>query len=194
MAIPIPIPHRPSGFLLGDAAAQITIDAFIDIQCPHSRTIWPTLIEVSNHYKIKSVSLRVHLITLSNHRQAWDMSLGLFALADGDANKFYDFATFIYERQAQFYNGPFFHKTHDDLIQLVADFAKEHSGADREKFINKMTDSDIYVQARTPIRFAATKAVWATPTLFINNAGKVPVDHNSNLTQWQAVIDPLLNA
>jgi hypothetical protein len=28
----IPIPHRPSGFLLGDAAAQITIDGFINIQ------------------------------------------------------------------------------------------------------------------------------------------------------------------
>jgi hypothetical protein len=29
-------------FLLGHAAAQITIDAFIDIQCPHSLAIWPT--------------------------------------------------------------------------------------------------------------------------------------------------------
>lgn len=190
----IPIPHRPSGFLLGDAAAQITIDAFIDIQCPHSRTIWPTLLQVSEYYLGKSVSLRVHLITLSNHRQAWDMSLGLFALADGDSQKFYDFATFMYERQPQFYNGPFLHKTHDDLIQLVTDFAEEHSSIDRGKFFNRMNDSDIYVQARTPIRYAATKAVWATPTLFINNADKVPVDHASNLAQWQAVIDPLLLA
>ncbi|HBY84346.1 MAG TPA: hypothetical protein DEO86_00565 [Colwellia sp.] len=190
----IPIPHRPSGFLLGDAAAQITIDAFIDIQCPHSRTIWPTLLQVSEYYQGKSVSLRVHLITLSNHRQAWDMSLGLFALADGDTQKFYDFATFMYERQPQFYNGLFLHKTHDDLIQLVADFAEEHSGIDRGKFFNRMSDSDIYVQARTPIRYAATKAVWATPTLFINNADKVSVDHASSLAQWQAVIDPLLLA
>lgn len=189
----IPIPHRPSGFLLGDAAAQLTIDAFIDIQCPHSRTIWPTLLEVSKHYKGKSVSLRVHLITLSNHRQAWDMSLGLIALADGNADKFYNFATFIYERQAQFYNDIFLHKTHDDLIQLVADFAKEHSGIDREQFLKRMGDSDIYVQARTPIRYAATRAVWATPTLFINNAGKVPIDQKSSLAEWQAVIEPLLH-
>jgi protein-disulfide isomerase len=190
----IPIPHRPSGFLLGDAAAQITIDAFIDIQCPHSRTIWPRLLEVSNYYKGESVSVRVHLITLSNHRQAWDMSLGLFALADGDAVKFYDFATFIYERQAQFYNGEFLHKTHDDLMQLVADFAEEHDSLNRTKFIERMSDNDIYVQARTPIRYAATKAVWATPTLFINNANKVPVDHKSSFADWQAVIEPLLPA
>jgi protein-disulfide isomerase len=190
----IPIPHRPSGFLLGDAAAQITIDAFVDIQCVHSRTIWPTLLEVSKYYKHKPVSLKVHLITLSNHRQAWDMSLGLFALAEGDAKKFYDFATFLFERQAQFYNDSFSHKTHEDLIALVADFAQDHANVDRETFINRMKDNDIYIQARTPIRYAATKAVWATPTLFINNAGKVPLDHNSSLAEWKAVIDPLLSA
>lgn len=188
----IPIPHRPSGFLLGDAAAQITIDAFVDIQCVHSRMIWPTLLEVSKYYQNDSVSLRVHLITLSNHRQAWDMSLGLFALAEGDANKFYNFATFMFERQAQFYNGEFSHKTHDDLIQLVANFAEEHANVARIKFIERMNDHDIYVQARTPIRYAATKVVWATPTLFINSAGNVPVDHKSSLAQWKEVIDPLL--
>ncbi len=188
----IPIPHRPSGFLLGDAAAKITIDAFIDIQCPHSRIIWPTLLDVAKHYQDKSVSLRVHLITLSNHRQAWDMSLGLFALAQGDANKFYDYTTFVFERQSQFYNGCFHDKTHADLLQLVASFAQEYSGQERETFIRRMADSDIYEQARTPIRYAATKAVWATPTLFINNANKVPVDQKSTLADWQAVIEPLL--
>lgn len=55
-----------------------------------------------------------------------------------------------------------------------------------------MGDKDIYIDARTPIRYAATKAVWATPTFFVNNADKVPVDHNSSVSEWQALIDPLL--
>ena len=66
-----PIPSRPSGFLFGDPAALITIDVFFDIQCPHSRALWPNLLEVMEHYKNKPVSLKAHLITLSNHRQAW---------------------------------------------------------------------------------------------------------------------------
>jgi len=188
----IPIPHRPSGFLLGDKAADITIDAFIDIQCPHSRVIWPTLLDVMQHYKKSPVSLKVHLITLSNHRQAWDVSLGIFALADGDANRFYDFVTFLYERQDEFYNAPFMHKTHHDLRELIADYAEEHSAVDRSGFLKKINDHNIYIQARTPIRYAATRAVWATPTVFINNAGKVSIDHQSTLGAWQAVIDPLL--
>lgn len=192
----IPIPHRPSGFLLGDPAANVTIDAFVDIQCPHSGAAWPTLIEVLAHYQNKSLSLKVHLMTLSDHRQAWDVSLGLLALANGNAEKFYGFATFLYERHKQFNNAAFLNKTHHDLKQLIADYAEEFSAAedmafDRSKFIEKMESHDIYIQGRTPIRYAATRSVWATPTVFVNNAGKVPVDHRSTLADWQKVIDPL---
>ena len=137
----IPIPHRPSGFLLGDPAALVTLDAFIDIQCPHSRAAWPTLMALMTHYQGKPVSLRVHLITLSNHRQAWDVSLGLFALAEAEASKFYNFATFVYERQEQFYNGPFRHKTHEDLRQFIADLAQEHTDIDREAFLKRVGDA-----------------------------------------------------
>ena len=189
----IPIPNRPSGFLLGNPAAVVTLDAFIDIQCPHSRAAWPTLIAVLEHYRDNSVSLKVHMITLSNHRQAWDVSLGLFALAEGDASKFYDFASFVYERQDQFYNGPFLNKTHEDLRQFVTDLAEEHSDADRDAFLERMGDNDIYIDARTPIRYAATKSVWATPTFFVNNGDNVPVDHKSSLDDWKKFIDPLLD-
>lgn len=187
-----PIPHRPSGVLIGDKAADVMIEAFVDIQCPHSRKLWPTLLDVMQHYKNESVNLRVHLITLSNHRQAWDMSLGLFALADGDNKVFYDFATVLYKEQSEFYNSEFMHKTQNDLRQLIADKAESHLKIDRSKFLNRMNDDDIYTLARTPIRYAATKSVWATPTLFINNGGNVPVNHSSSLSDWQNVINPLL--
>ena len=188
----IPIPQRPSGFLFGDPAAQVTLDVFVDIQCPHSQTAWQTLMAVMRHYQDAPVSLRVHLITLSNHRQAWDVSLGLFALAEGDPNKFYDFASFLYERQEQFYNAAFLHKTHAELRQFGTDLAVQHANVDREAFTQKMESHEVYTEARTPIRYAATKSVWATPTFFVNNGDNVPVNHNSSLEEWINMIDPLL--
>ena len=146
------------------------------------------------YYRNQPVSLRVHLITLSNHRQAWDMSLGLLAFADGDSDKFYSFASLLYENQHQFYNGAFTHKTHMQLQELIAELAHQHAGVDKAGFLTRMSDSDIYTQGRTPIRYAATRGVWATPTLFINNGGNVPVDHTSSLKDWQKVIDSLLSA
>lgn len=196
----IPIPHRPSGVLIGDSEAVVTIDAFVDIQCPHSKTVWPILMAVMDKYKCAPVSLRTHLITLSNHRQAWEVSLGLFAYADGDAGKFYQFATYLYQNQSQYYNGEFQNKTHQDLKNLVADFAMNFGNndnlskenVDRKAFVKRVQDDDIYTLARTPIRYAATRAVWATPTLFINNADDVPVNHKSDIDAWSAVLEPLL--
>lgn len=189
----IPIPHRASGFVMGAANANVTIDVFVDLQCPYSKQAWPTLMSLVEHYKNQSVSLRTHLITLSNHRQAWDMSLGLFAFAQGDVERFYSFASFMYQNQEQFYNAEFKHKTHNDLQQLVADLAQQHAQINREVFLKRMADEDIYILARTPIRYAATRAVWATPTMFVNNGAKLPVNHRSPLEHWIALIDPLLS-
>lgn len=188
----IPIPRRASGFTLGDPNASVTIDVFLDIQCPHSKKAWPTVCQLLDHYIDRPVSVTVHLITLSNHRQAWDMSLGLFAVSKGSARVFFDFVTYMYQRQGQFLNGEFEHKTHDDLRQLVADFAVDHASVDRHRFLQRMAEHDVYIDARTPIRFAATRAVWATPTFFINSADDVPVNFESSLEEWIDTIDKLL--
>ena len=191
--MPIPIPKRSSGFTLGDPSALVKIDIFFDIQCPHSKRLWPTIVNLLKHYKAKPVNVTAHLITLSNHRQAWDMSLALFALADGSAAEFFDFTSFLFERQEQFSNAQFLNKTHADLRALAAGFAKDHAGLNREEFLKKMESHEIYIEARTPIRFAATRAVWATPTLFINNADDVPLSFDSNLSDWISAIDALLS-
>lgn len=188
----IPIPHRSSGFTLGPADADVKVDAFIDLQCPHSKKVWPNLITLLEYYKDAAVSVTVHIITLSNHRQAWDVSLGVFALAKSDAKKAFDFITYLYLNQDQYYNGPFLNKTQNDLHNLIADFAVDFDKVDRDLFLSDMKEHDVYINGRTPIRYAATKSVWATPTLFINNADDVPVNHESDLDAWREVVDPLL--
>ncbi len=189
----IPIPNRASGFTVGHFEADVKIDVFIDLQCPHSRQLWPNLMAVREQYKDARLNITVHIITLSNHRQAWDVSLGLFALAQNNALTAFDFIGFLFSKQELFYNQPFLKKTHADLQNLVTDFAVEFADVNREEHRLKTQEHDVYIAARTPIRFAATRAVWATPTLFINNADDVPLDHRSTLRDWRTVLDPLLN-
>jgi len=188
----IPVPKRSSGFTLGDKTADVKIEIFFDIQCPHSKRAWPVLIALLEHYQEQSVSVTAQLITLSNHRQAWDMSLGLFAVAQGDAQRFFDFASFLFERQEHFLNAPFQHKTHQQLRELVVDYAQQHSNCDPKSMMALLDNHDIYIAARTPIRYAATKSVWATPTFFINNGDDVPVSFDSSLEHWISEIDALL--
>lgn len=190
----IPIPARPSGFRLGDQDASTTLDVFFDIQCPHSRRFWPTLLALIERYQRSSLCVTAHLITVSNHRQAWDVSLGLFAVAKNDSQRFFDFVTFLFERQSQFMNSEFRHKTHEDLRQLVAGFAHDFAGVERESLLTGMDANSTYISARTPIRYAATRSVWATPTIFINNADDVPVAFDSAVEQWSEVLDGLVDS
>lgn len=190
--MPIPVPHRPSGFKLGDPNAAVTMDIFFDIQCPHSRHFWPTLLELMKRYDGKPFNVTAHLITVSNHHQAWTMSLALMAIAQGDAQRFFDFTTYLFERQDQFMNGVFRHKTLEDQRQLAADFANDFSGIDRDELLNLLDDDDVYINARTPIRYAATRAVWATPTTFINNADDFPLGFRSSYDEWAAYLDKLM--
>ncbi len=189
----IPIPHRASGFKLGQADADVTLDVFFDIQCPHSKQFWVTLSGILERYKTRSLCATVHPITISNHHQAWTMSLALMAVAKGDSQRFFDFATYLFEHQEQFSNSAFRHKTLEDQRQLAADFAHNHSSMPREELLKRLDDNDIYLAARTPIRYAATRAVWATPTVFINNADDLPLNFRSSLQQWLALLEPLIN-
>jgi hypothetical protein len=90
-------------------------------------------------------------------------------------------------------------QTVDSLYSPLTDYQKgdEFRGVEANVIMDQlenvdMNDDDIYGQARTPIRYAAIRSVWATPTVFINNATDVPIDHNSRLADWKSVIDPLL--
>lgn len=188
----IPIPKRVSGFTLGDSSADVQIEIFFDIQCPHSKRLWPNVLAVLENYQGKSVSVTAQLITLSNHRQAWDISLGLHAVAASDPQTFFDFTRFLFDRQAEFLNAPFRHKTHEDLRQCVADFAHEFCAFDKAKLLTLLDEHDVYIAARTPIRYAATRAIWATPTILINNADDVPLAFDSSAGEWFKVIDELL--
>lgn len=191
--MPIPISRKPSGYFHGSRDAKVQIEAFIDIQCPHSKLAWPSLIALKDHYTKGEIGLAVHLITLSNHRQAWDVSKGIFALAGDNDETFFTFASYLYARQADYYNGPFRDKTHQDLLNLIADFAHDFSGFDREEMLKRIETGEVYTDARTPIRFASTKGVWATPTFFLNGSDLVgKFSEEPTLDEWRAVVDPLL--
>ena len=83
--MPIPIPKRPSGYTKGAASALLQIEGFIDIQCPFSKKSWPTLLAVSDRCGPEEVQLRVQMMPLASHRQSWDVTRAIFAVAGADS-------------------------------------------------------------------------------------------------------------
>lgn len=193
--VPIPIPKRPSGFVKGNASAGLQIEAFVDIQCPYSKKAWPTLLEVADHYGPNVVQLRVQLLSMANHRQSWDVTKAIFAVADANSDVFFNLTTFLYAHQEQFFNGPFKQRTQVDLydliVRLLAEFGYQ---ADRTEFINRIEGDDVFAAAKIPSRSAFSRGVWSTPTFFINGAEATQLSSSSTLEEWSKILAPLQTA
>jgi protein-disulfide isomerase len=188
----MPIPKRPSGYSSGSADAPIQIDAFIDLQCPYSQKAWPTLLAVAAKYGQERVRLTIQPIALAEHRQSWDVTKAAVAVAAGDASRFLDFAGYLYAHQEEYTNVQFRDGTQRDLYALLARFAGERAGEiDTEAFFQRLESEEVEQAAKIPLRLAATRGVWSTPTFFINGAEVPQLSSSSTLEYWKAVLEPL---
>ena len=191
--MPIPIPKRPSGYVKGAATALLQIEAFIDVQCPYSKKSWPTMLAVADHYGPEKVQLRVQMLSMANHRQSWDVTKAIFAVAGADSELFFPLATFLYQRQEQFFNGPFKQRTQVDLYDLIVNLLKEYGyKTDPAELIKRIESDEVYGVAKVPSRIAFSRGVWSTPTFFINGAEAATLSSSSTLEDWSKILDPLL--
>lgn len=191
--MPIPIPTRQVGAFFGNRSAHLQIEVFADIQCPFSAKAWPTIRAIMTHYGEERIGVSVKMMVLADHRQAFDMTRALTALAAGVDSKYLDFATYLYEHQECFFNGSFSNKTHADLLALCAEMANGFDGRDRAIFSDVMKSDEAYADTKHSFRTAALRGVWSTPTFFLNGAELTEFGSRSSLDDWRALLDPLIS-
>jgi protein-disulfide isomerase len=191
--MPIPIPTRPSGYRLGAANAPIEIEMFFDLECPFSKRGWQTILQVAKAYSPEQIYFIFQPMTLGNHRQSWDATKAAMAVAGEDTDKFINFVSYIFARQAEFANEAFKDKTQTDWHYLLASYAVDGTEwNDREKFLQLLNSKEIYDRARIPARFSIIRGVWSTPTFLINGAEATDLSSQSSLEDWQNALNSLL--
>lgn len=191
----IPIPPRPSGYRRGNCNAPLQIEAFIDVECPFSKKAWSTLLTLADHYSSDQASITVHAIVLADHRQSWDITRAAVAIAADDAARFWEVATYLYERHGTYANQAFDQHTREELYELLAKFAADlGETADKDAFIQQIRSDRVTQKTKTPIRFAISRGVWSTPTFFVNGSEADKLSSSSTLADWQAILDPLLSS
>ena len=173
----IPIPRRSSGYKLGDANAPITVEMFFDLECPFSKKGWQTFLQVIAAYSAEQVHFIFQPMTLSNHRQSWDVTKAAIAVAGNNAQKFINFVNYIFDHQKEFAGDAFKDKTRTDLHYLLADYALDATEwSNKDKFIELLNSKEIYNQARIPARYAALRGVWSTLP-FLSMVRQQPIYH-----------------
>jgi protein-disulfide isomerase len=185
--MPIPVPSTPPGYRLGSGNAPLQVEAFIDVECPFSKKAWPTLMALVNGEDDR-LAVTVHPIVLCDHRQSWDLTKALVAIAGRDALKAWKFLSHLYQRQQQFANEAFDTNTREDLFKLIEklteEFASDTVTPELMKGVRDDT-SDISSHAKTSIRYAILQGVWSTPTFLINGTEVPQLESSSTLQDWQ---------
>ncbi|MGB3310254.1 MAG: thioredoxin domain-containing protein [Nodosilinea sp.] len=191
----MPVPSRPSGFRLGSGNASVQVEVFIDLECPFSKKAWPTVLAVANHYEGDRVGITAHSIVLCDHRQSWDLTQAVVAIAADDPLRAWQVIGHLYQHQADYGLGAFDHKTRQDLRQLIEALAVKFDPAlENSNLAQQISDKEgaVASRAKASVRYAINRGVWSTPTVFINGSPVSELESSSTLSDWQAVIDPIL--
>ncbi len=191
----MPVPSRPSGFRLGSGDAPVQVEVFVDLECPFSKKAWPTVLAVANQYKGDRVSITAHSIVLCDHRQSWDLTKAVVAIAVDDSLRAWQFISHLYQHQADYALEAFDHKTRHDLRQLIEDLAAQFDPAlSNSDLAAQVSDEEgaVTSRAKASVRYAISRVVWSTPTIFINGSPISELESSSTMSDWQAVIDPMV--
>lgn len=199
----MPVPPRPSGFRLGSGDAPLQVEVFVDLECPFSKKAWPTVLALANRYEGDSgtnrsgnrVGITAHSIVLCDHRQSWDLTKAVVAIAADDPLRAWQFISHLYQHQADYALDAFDHKTRHDLRKLIAELAAKFDPAwENSGLAEQISDEEgaVASRAKASVRYAISRGVWSTPTVFINGSPVPGLESSSTLSDWQAVLDPML--
>ncbi|MGF1460313.1 MAG: DsbA family protein [Leptolyngbyaceae cyanobacterium] len=190
----IPVPTRPSGYRLGSGEAQIQIDAFIDLECPFSKKAWPTMLALTNQEPNDRLAITTHPMVLCDHRQSWDLTKAVTAIAGDDASTAWKFISYLFKRQEEYHGAAFDDKTRQDLLTWIRQCLGEFDAtAVPDAILQEIADegSELASRAKVSVRHSISRGVWSTPTFFINGSVVPQLESSSTLDEWQDFLQSL---
>lgn len=194
-AQPVPLPNSPDGYLrLGSPTAQVTLDAFVDLLCPDCAAAWPTLKAVSAHYSPTQLQIVVHLFPLPYHTNAFMTAYTGNVITSLNASGAFGWVDALFNgAQQNFWNDATQNMTAPQLASALASLAASTSGVSAAAVLAGLTDPNLNENTRISWKYACSRSVTGTPSLFVNNL-PVAADSSWTLAQWTALLDPLFAA
>ncbi|KAG7387426.1 hypothetical protein PHYPSEUDO_014189 [Phytophthora pseudosyringae] len=194
------IPRRPPGFTLGDGSADagVQLESYIDLLCPDSKSAYPGLKKLAEHYETDELRVRFVLFPLPYHQHAFATAEAAFAITTALGDKsFTKWLETIYTNQDIFWN-----KATKDLspVQVVGKLKtlaqKTFPSLTDKQWDELMTGyggTDVDDHTRESWKYTCSRGMSGTPMYTLNG---VPFEADADWTfeQWFKVIDPLVKA
>ncbi|OWZ22815.1 hypothetical protein PHMEG_0002405 [Phytophthora megakarya] len=194
------IPRRPPGFTLGSGSADagVQLESYIDLLCPDSKTAYPGLKKLVEHYGADELRVRFVLFPLPYHQHAFATAEAAFTITTALGDKsFIQWLETIYANQDIFWN-----KATKDLSPVqVIDKLKTLAQKTFPSLTDKQWDeqmtgyggTDVDDHTRKEWKYTCSRGMSGTPMYTLNGA---PFEAGADwsFSQWFKVIDPLVKA
>ncbi|KAE9245723.1 hypothetical protein PF002_g7109 [Phytophthora fragariae] len=194
------IPRKMPGFTLGGGSADagVQLESYIDLLCPDSKSAYPGLKKLVEHYERDELRVRFVLFPLPYHQHAFATAEAAFTITTtlGDAS-FTKWLETIYANQDIFWN-----KATKDLspVQVVEKLKKlaqkTFPSLTDEQWDKQMTGhggTDVDDQTREAWKYTCSRGMSGTPMYTLNGVPFV-ADADWTFDQWFKVVDPLVKA
>jgi hypothetical protein len=196
----LPIPGKPPGFTvgLGSADAGVQLEAFVDLLCPDSRSAYPGLKKLAEHYESQQFRVKFVLFPLPYHQHAFAAAEAAFTITSalGD-DQFTPWLETIYANQDIFWNKQTKDLTPVQVTKKLHALAKKAfpvlTDEQWEKGMTGYGGTDADERTREAWKYACSRGKSGTPLYNLNG---VPFDADAtwSFDDWLKVIDPLVKA
>jgi len=194
----VPIPNRPDGYALSPdapATAPVVLEAFFDLLCPDSKAVWPTIKQVLSQYP-QTVYFLMHTFPLPYHTYSFIINNGAHVidhLTAGNLTAIRAYTDLLFDIQVSYQNPATAKMSPTEVYaKLASDVAGVYDDSSR---FQQMLSSNGNVNTETRIswKYGCSRTVSGTPSFLLNGV-YIGADSSWSLSDWQSVIDPIINA
>ncbi|KAG1712108.1 hypothetical protein DVH05_009347 [Phytophthora capsici] len=194
------IPRRPPGFTLGSGSADagVQLESYIDLLCPDSKSAYPGLKKLVEHYEADDLRVRFVLFPLPYHQHAFATAEAAFTVTTALGDKtFTTWLETIYANQDIFWNKATKDLSPVQVVQQLKTLAqKTFPSLTDKQWDEQMTGyggTDVDDHTRESWKYTCSRGMSGTPMYTLNG---VPFNADADWTfeQWFKVIDPLVKA
>lgn len=187
---PIPISVPTPGFYLGSApsSTKVTLEAFLDINCPDSAAIWGDLQQVATQYAPKGVAVRILWCPLPYHRNAMLGTQGYFVVNELKPEKVVPYISKLFDTVGEWSTAATVNMTEYDVITKLASAAESATDIPTADFVDKLGPYRSAVIAEW--KYSVRRTVGGTPWYFVNGIDIGNGVHR--LSDWTKFLDDLL--
>lgn len=180
----IPVPARYDGFVVGDAAAPISLEAHFDPLCPDCAAAWPTVKNVMAHYGPSALKFNLHVFPLPYHWASYWASESLHVVNKLRPNATFALVDAWFVHQSDYWNAAVIDKSFRSTISSIGSFVQQYTGVG--DVATHIMESDYDRVTRISWKFGCARGVSGTPTFFVNGV-RVGADSSWTEQDWYNV-------